>query len=77
MNTSSEIELLIKKLSANRNQGLDGFTEEFHQSMRRAKTYPSQTIPKNEEEGTHLDLFCEATIILLLKADKDLTKTNK
>ena len=38
------------------------------------RTYPSQTIPKIEEQETLLNIFYEDTITLIPKPDKDTTK---
>lgn len=40
-----------------------GFTGEFYQTFKEEKNpYPSQTVPKSEEEGRHPDSFYKATI---------------
>ena len=43
----------------------------------RTYTYPSQTIPKIEEEGILPNSFYEATVTLIPKPDKDTTKKEK
>ena len=40
----------------------------------RTYTYPSQTIPKIEEEGILPNSLYEATVTLIPKPDKDTTK---
>ena len=81
MNTpiaSSEIEAVIKNLPKNKSPGRDGFKGEFYQTFREElmsillKLF--QTIA---EEGTLPSSFYEATITLILKADKDNTKKRK
>ena len=51
----------------------DGLTSEFY-LYRRVNTYPYETIPKIAEEGTLPNSFCEATITLIPKPDKDTTE---
>ena len=43
----------------------------------RTYTYPSQTIPKIEEEGILPNSFYEATVTLIPKPDKDTTNKEK
>ena len=42
--------------------------------QRRIYTYPSQSISKIQEEGKLLNSFCEATITLIPKPEKNNTK---
>ena len=72
--TSTEIEAVIKNLPKNKTPGPDGFTGEFYQTLRRANVYLSKNSQKIAEEGTLPNSFYEATIILILKPDKDNTK---
>ena len=75
--TSNEIETVIKNLPANKSPGPDGFTE-FYQTFREELT-PSflKHFQKIAEGGTLPSSFYKATITLIPKADKDITKKEK
>ena len=73
--TRNEIEYVIKTLPTNKSQGPDGFIGEFYQ------TYKEEFMPillklfqKVEEEGILPKTFCDATVTLIPKPDKDTTK---
>ena len=70
--TSTEIETVIKNLPTNKSQGPDSFTGEFYQTIREDLT--PQTLLKYAEGGTLPNSFYEATITLIPKPDKDVTK---
>ena len=73
--TSSEIETVIKNYPTNRSPGPDGFTGEFFQTLREALTPILLKLFQNIAEGGTLpNSFCEATITLIPKPDKDVTK---
>ena len=73
--TQTEMETVIKKLPTNKNPGPDGFTGEFYQTFREELT-PNllKLFQKTAEEDTLSNSFCEATITLIPKPDKDTTK---
>ena len=66
---------MIKNLPTNKNLGPDGFTGEFYQTFREELTPILLKIFQNiAEGGTLRNPFYEATITLIPKPDKDVTK---
>ena len=73
--TRNEIKYVIKTFPTNKSPGSDGFTGAFYQICKEEFTaILLQLFQKVEEEGKHPKTYYEATISLIPKQDKDITK---
>ena len=73
--TSTEIDSVIRDLPANKSPGPDSFTAEFYQKFREELTPNLLKIFQIiAEEGKLPNSFYEATITVIPKPDKDITK---
>lgn len=61
-----------------RTPGPHGFSGEFYQMVRKALIpIPHKLFLKKEMEGTLPNSFCEASIMLIPKSEKDITEEKK
>ena len=73
--TGNEVETLIKILPTNKRPGPDAFTGKFYQTFREELTPILLKLFQNTAEaGTLPNSFYQATITLIPKPDKDVTK---
>ena len=71
--TSTEIETVIKNLPTHKSLGPHGFTGKFYHTFREELTPIFLKLLQNiAEGGTPPNSFCEATITLIPKPDKDV-----
>ena len=70
---SKETELVIKNPSTNKIPVPDGFSGEFYQMFKEELISIFLKLLQKNEEDTLLNSFCEASIALIPKPDKDTT----
>ena len=73
--TPDEIETVIKKLPTHKSPGPDGFTGEFYRAFKGELTpILHRLFQKIQKDGRLPNTSYEASIILIPKPDKDITK---
>ena len=65
---------VIKTLPTNKSPGPDGFKSKFYQTYKEEFIHILLKHFQKVEEGTLPKIFYDATIILIIKPDKDTTK---
>jgi hypothetical protein len=76
--TYNEIEAVIKSLPTKRSPGPDGFTAEFYHTFKEELTpILLKVFQEIEREETLPNSFYEASVILTLKPNKDITRKEK
>ena len=73
--TPDETETVINKLPTHKSPGPDDFTGEFYGAFKGELTPINHRLfQKIQEDGRLLNLFYEASVILIPKPDKTITK---
>ena len=72
--TADKIEAVIKKLPTHEGPGPDGFTGEFYKAFKEELTPILDRLFQKNQDGRLPNSFYEASIILIPKPSKDITK---